>query len=57
MSIIDQISVRVTAIKQVAPMIKEFTLEPMDGLLTPFSPGAHIVVEMGISASSSDKQS
>ncbi|WP_296062842.1 PDR/VanB family oxidoreductase [uncultured Amphritea sp.] len=57
MSIIDQISVRVTAIKQVAPMIKEFTLEPLDGLLTPFSPGAHIVVEMGSSDSSSDKQS
>jgi len=57
MSIIDQISVRVTAIKQVAPMIKEFTLEPLAGLLTPFSPGAHIVVEMGSSDSSSDKQS
>jgi len=57
MSVIDQIPVRVTAIKQVAPLIKEFTLEPQDGLLTPFSPGAHIVVEMVSTGSGTDKHS
>ncbi|WP_299204488.1 PDR/VanB family oxidoreductase [uncultured Amphritea sp.] len=46
MSVIDQMSVVVTAVKQVAPMIKEFTLEPLEGQLTPFSPGAHVVVTM-----------
>lgn len=47
MSVIDQIPVRVTAIEQVAPMIKEFTLEAIETELTPFSPGAHVVVAMG----------
>lgn len=47
MSVIDQIPVRVTVVKQVAPMIKEFTLEAIDAELVPFSPGAHVVVTMG----------
>jgi len=47
MSAIDHIPVRVTAVKQVAPMIKEFTLEAIDAELVPFSPGAHVVVTMG----------
>ena len=47
MSVIDQIPIKVTAIEQVAPMIKEFTLEAIEGELTPFSPGAHVVVAMG----------
>ncbi|MDO6564506.1 PDR/VanB family oxidoreductase [Amphritea sp. 1_MG-2023] len=47
MSSIDQMSVKVTAIEQVAPMIKAFTLQPLEGQLTPFSAGAHVVVEMG----------
>ncbi|RTE67393.1 oxidoreductase [Amphritea opalescens] len=46
MSTIDQIDVKVVAIEQVAPMIKAFTLEPLKGELTPFSAGAHVVVEM-----------
>ncbi|WP_417225408.1 PDR/VanB family oxidoreductase [Amphritea sp.] len=47
MSTVDQIVVEVTAIQQVAPMIKAFTLKPLKGELTPFSAGAHVVVEMG----------
>jgi ferredoxin-NADP reductase len=47
MSTIDQIVVEVVAIEQVAPMIKAFTLQPAEGQLTPFSAGAHVVVEMG----------
>lgn len=42
----DQITVRVDAIEQVAPMIREFTLKPVDGTLSTFSPGSHIIVEM-----------
>ncbi len=38
--------VHVSAIRKVAPTIKEFTLTPVDGEFFPFSPGSHIVVEM-----------
>lgn len=40
------ITVKVERIKQVAPTIKEFSLKPVKGYLTPFSPGSHVVVEM-----------
>ncbi|MBS99890.1 MAG: oxidoreductase [Oceanospirillaceae bacterium] len=43
---IDTIQVRVTAIAEVSPAIREFTLAPIDGELLPFSPGSHVVVEM-----------
>ncbi|WP_027855194.1 PDR/VanB family oxidoreductase [Marinobacterium litorale] len=43
---IDTIQVRVTAIAEVAPAIREFTLAPVGGELLPFSPGSHVVVEM-----------
>ncbi|WP_432697832.1 PDR/VanB family oxidoreductase [Marinobacterium sp. YM272] len=42
----DSIRVRVSAIEQVSPMIREFTLDAVDGELLPFSPGSHVVVEM-----------
>lgn len=42
----DQIKVRVEAIAQVAPLIREFTLTAVKGRLYPFSPGSHVVVEM-----------
>ena len=57
MSNIDQTCVRVSAVKQVAPLIKEFTLEAVEGKLTPFSPGAHVVVKMESVDHNSDKQS
>lgn len=43
---VNQITVKVAAIEQVAPFIREFTLIPIDGELFPFSPGAHTLVEM-----------
>ncbi|WP_286238113.1 PDR/VanB family oxidoreductase [Neptuniibacter halophilus] len=43
---IEQISVRVSAVEQVAPTIREFTLRPLSGELPPFSSGSHVVVEM-----------
>ncbi|GGB85370.1 ferredoxin--NADP(+) reductase [Marinobacterium zhoushanense] len=43
---IDKIRVRVDAIEQVAPLIREFQLVPVDGELMPFSPGSHVIVEM-----------
>lgn len=43
---IDSIRVRVSAIEQVSPLIREFTLESVDGELMAFSPGSHVVVEM-----------
>ena len=39
-------NVRVTSVDQVAPMIREYTLTAIAGELTPFSPGAHVIVEM-----------
>ena len=42
----DQITVVVSAIEQVAPSIREFTLTSKDATLYPFSPGSHVVVEM-----------
>lgn len=42
----NQIKVEVASICQVAPTIREFTLEAIDDGLYPFSPGAHVVVEM-----------
>jgi ferredoxin-NADP reductase len=42
----NQIKVEVASICQVAPTIREFTLEAIDDALYPFSPGAHVVVEM-----------
>ena len=56
MSNIDQTCVRVTAVDQVAPMIKEFTLEAVEGKLAPFSPGAHVVVKMESVTQSGEKQ-
>lgn len=44
--ITEQLSVRVAAVEQVAPMILEFTLVPEGGSLYPFSPGSHVIVEM-----------
>ncbi|KAA0874441.1 PDR/VanB family oxidoreductase [Nitrincola tapanii] len=38
--------VRVAAIEEVAPMIREFCFEPVQGSLPSFSPGSHILVEM-----------
>ncbi|MDP2505493.1 MULTISPECIES: PDR/VanB family oxidoreductase [unclassified Oceanobacter] len=38
--------VRVSDMKLVAPTIKEFTLVAVDGALSPFSPGSHVVVTM-----------
>lgn len=46
----EQITVRVDAIEQVAPMIREFTLTPVEGSLSPFSPGSHVIVEMATDA-------
>lgn len=40
------IQVIVEEIKQVAPAIKEFTLKPISGGLSPFSPGSHVVVTL-----------
>jgi ferredoxin-NADP reductase len=40
------IKVKVIEIKHVAPTIREFTLESVDGEFLPFSPGSHVVVEM-----------
>jgi ferredoxin-NADP reductase len=42
----DQIKVRVQSVKQVAPMIREFSFKAQSGDLFPFSPGSHVVVEM-----------
>lgn len=42
----NQIKVEVASICQVAPTIREFTLEAIGDELYPFSPGAHVVVEM-----------
>jgi dimethylamine monooxygenase subunit B len=42
----DLLSVRVSRIRPVAPMIREFTLTPVSGELPHFSPGSHIVVNM-----------
>lgn len=42
----DQTKVKVAAVVQVAPMIREFTLTAVTGHLYPFSPGSHVVVEM-----------
>ncbi|WP_078120320.1 PDR/VanB family oxidoreductase [Thiosocius teredinicola] len=43
---VDQLKVKITAINEVAPTIREFCLVPVDGELLPFSPGSHVVVEM-----------
>ncbi len=43
---IDSIAVRVAAIEPVAPLIREFRLEAVEGGLPPFSPGSHIQVAM-----------
>ncbi|GAA0793451.1 PDR/VanB family oxidoreductase [Marinobacterium sediminicola] len=43
---IDSIPVRVAAIEAVAPMIREFRLEAIDGSLPAFSPGSHVQVAM-----------
>jgi ferredoxin-NADP reductase len=43
---IDSIPVRVMAIEQVAPMIREFKLEAIEGRLPAFSPGSHVQVIM-----------
>ena len=43
---LDSLSVRVSAIEQVAPLIREFTLEPVAGSLPAFSPGSHVQVIM-----------
>jgi len=43
---LDSLSVRVSAIEEVAPLIREFTLEPVAGSLPPFSPGSHVQVIM-----------
>lgn len=40
------IPVRVTAVADVAPKIREFRLAALSGELPPFSPGSHVVVEM-----------
>ncbi|GAB6070989.1 PDR/VanB family oxidoreductase [Thiomicrorhabdus hydrogeniphila] len=40
------IKVIVSAIKEVAPTIREFTLTPANGAFFPFSPGSNVVVEM-----------
>lgn len=42
----DQITVKVSAIEQVAPSIREFTLSAVGKSLYPFSPGSHVVIEM-----------
>lgn len=42
----DTLQVTVAEIKQVAPTIKEFTLKPVSGALSPFSPGSHVVVTL-----------
>lgn len=43
---IDSIPVRVMAIEQVAPLIREFKLEAIEGKLPAFSPGSHVQVIM-----------
>jgi len=43
---IDRMRVRVTGIEQVAPKIREFRLQAVEGEPLPFSPGSHVVVEM-----------
>ena len=43
---LDSLSVRVSAIEEVAPLIREFTLEAVDGCLPAFSPGSHVQVAM-----------
>jgi ferredoxin-NADP reductase len=44
----DSLAVRVSAISQLTPWIKEFCLEPVDAEELPaFSPGSHIVMELG----------
>ncbi|MDY6798955.1 MAG: PDR/VanB family oxidoreductase [Pseudomonadota bacterium] len=43
---LDSLSVRVSAIEVVAPLIREFTLEAVDGALPAFSPGSHVQVLM-----------
>lgn len=40
------IKVKVSQIKQVAPVIREFTLTPLEKRFSPFSPGSHIIVEI-----------
>ncbi len=53
----DNYRVKVTDIVEVAPTIKEFTLVAQNGELTPFSPGAHVVVSMkGENADGQPKQ-
>lgn len=42
----DKIEVRVAAITQVAPLIREFRLEAVSDRLPAFAPGSHVVVEM-----------
>lgn len=42
----NQTTVKVSAVEQVAPTIREFTLRPLGKNLYPFSPGSHIVVEI-----------
>jgi ferredoxin-NADP reductase len=40
------INVKVSCVEQVAPSIREYTFTPTNQVFTPFSPGAHTVVEM-----------
>lgn len=40
------ISVRVAAIRDLTPVVREFTFEPLQGQLPGFSAGAHVVVQM-----------
>jgi len=42
----NKISVKVSAVEQVAPSIREYTFTAADQKLSSFSPGAHVVVEM-----------
>lgn len=41
-----QIDVRVASVTEVAPKIREFRFVPVNGVLPPFSPGSHVMVEM-----------
>jgi len=43
---LDSLQVRVSTIREVAPLIREFTLEPEEGHLPAFSPGSHVQVIM-----------
>ncbi|MAB98553.1 MAG: oxidoreductase, partial [Pseudomonadaceae bacterium] len=42
------IEVRVAAVTQITPVIREFTFEPVRGALPGFSSGSHVVVHMPV---------